>query len=311
MKRMTTLLLTAVLLLSLIACGAKDAWQEQYDLGMRYLNDGNYEDAIIAFEAAIEIDAKRPEAYLGAAEVYIAVDDVDAAITILEKGLAATGDNSLQARLDEIKNGSFSDFLGRKRRVSHYDGAGDLSYWLNYEYNDPEHKERRTGITSYSSNGEPIQHLEEQYDEQGREIYGLYSSFGDGTMVGATSSYNNEGYLERVVRDSGEAQIYYRNEEGQIIRGDNYSQEGVLENYTVYEYGSDYHKRNTYDANGTLVYCNIDYYDQQGQQIRHEQYDGNGNMTICNIYEYAADGRLVAVNHYNGNGEFTGQTTYN
>lgn len=38
-------------------------WQEQYDLGVRYLNDGNYEEAIIAFTAAIEIDPKKPQAY--------------------------------------------------------------------------------------------------------------------------------------------------------------------------------------------------------------------------------------------------------
>ena len=56
MKRIITLLLTVLLLPSLVACGAKNAWQEQYDLGMRYLNDGNYEEAIIAFTAAIEID---------------------------------------------------------------------------------------------------------------------------------------------------------------------------------------------------------------------------------------------------------------
>ncbi len=102
MKRMTTLLLTALLLLALIACGAKDAWQEQYDLGMRYLNDGNYQEAVITFTAAIEIDPKRPEAYLGAAEAYIGMGDTDSARKILEKGLAATGDQKIQDKLDEL-----------------------------------------------------------------------------------------------------------------------------------------------------------------------------------------------------------------
>ena len=109
-KRITALLLAAILLLSLAACGAKDPWQEKYDLGMRYLNEGNYQEAVIAFEAAIEIDPKRPEAYLGAAEAYIAADDIDAAIAILEKGYAATNDDTLKKRLDEIKSGTFSDY---------------------------------------------------------------------------------------------------------------------------------------------------------------------------------------------------------
>ena len=95
MKRITALLLTALLLLSLAACGGKGSWQEQYDLGMRYLNEGNYQEAVIAFEAAIKIDPKRPEAYLGAAEAYTGLGDADSARKILEKGYAETNDSTL------------------------------------------------------------------------------------------------------------------------------------------------------------------------------------------------------------------------
>jgi len=102
MKRITALLLTALLLLSLAACGGKDAWQEQYDLGMRYLNDGNYQEAVIAFEAAIEIDPKRSEAYLGAADAYVGLGDYASARKILEDGLDATGNRKIQKRLDEL-----------------------------------------------------------------------------------------------------------------------------------------------------------------------------------------------------------------
>ena len=102
MKRITTLFLTGLLLLSLIACGAKGAWQEQYDLGMRYLNEGNYQEAVIAFEAAIEIDTKRPEAYLGAADAYVGLGDYASARSILERGYAETGDGSLKSRLDAL-----------------------------------------------------------------------------------------------------------------------------------------------------------------------------------------------------------------
>ncbi len=102
MRRFTTLLLTALLLLSLVACGGKGAWQEQYDLGMRYLNEGNYEEAVIAFTAAIEIDAKRPEAYLGAADGYVGLGDYASARSILERGYAETGDESLKNRLDAL-----------------------------------------------------------------------------------------------------------------------------------------------------------------------------------------------------------------
>lgn len=58
-------LILLVVLLCLSACGqsAESTWQEQYDLGVRYLSEGNYEEAIIAFTAAIEIDAEQPETF--------------------------------------------------------------------------------------------------------------------------------------------------------------------------------------------------------------------------------------------------------
>ena len=83
MKRICSLALTLILILGLAGCAQKAAdaptWQEQYDLGIKYLEEGNYEEAIIAFNAAIEIDPKRPEAYIGLADVYTALGDTDAA----------------------------------------------------------------------------------------------------------------------------------------------------------------------------------------------------------------------------------------
>ena len=68
MKRFFYILLAALLLLSLAACAKTPAaelttepadeapdWQTKYDLGVRYLSEGNYQEAILAFEAAIEI----------------------------------------------------------------------------------------------------------------------------------------------------------------------------------------------------------------------------------------------------------------
>ena len=113
MKRFTALLLAVLLLLSLAACGGKNTWQEQYDLGMRYLNEGNYQEAIIAFETAIKIDPKRPEAYLGAAEAYVGLGDTDSARKMLEDGISNCEDiDGLLERLDALNSGG-SDSTGR------------------------------------------------------------------------------------------------------------------------------------------------------------------------------------------------------
>ena len=125
MKRFTALLLAVLLLLSLAACGGKNTWQEQYDLGMRYLNEGNYQEAIIAFETAIKIDPKRPEAYLGAAEAYMGLGDTDSARKILEKGYAATNDDTLKPlsyeapQIEELYSEDF-DYTDSMGNSGHY-----------------------------------------------------------------------------------------------------------------------------------------------------------------------------------------------
>ncbi len=109
MKRFFYILLAALLLLTLAACAKTPAaeltteptdeapdWQTQYDLGVRYLSEGNYEEAILAFEAAIEIEPKRPEAYKQLAEVYYALGEDEKAEDILRQGYEETGDNSLK-----------------------------------------------------------------------------------------------------------------------------------------------------------------------------------------------------------------------
>jgi len=124
-------------------------WQEQYDLGVRYLSEGNYEEAIIAFTAAIEIDPKQApayvgrgnayvgsgeteaniataqmdykqaikldetnaEAYLGLANVYILLNDYDKALEVLNQGLEKTGNNEqLATKIFEIENSSSDDY---------------------------------------------------------------------------------------------------------------------------------------------------------------------------------------------------------
>ena len=73
MKRVYNWLLIVVLVLGLCSCGqsTEAQWQEQYDLGIRYLSEGNYEEAIITFTAAIEIDPNRAEAYMGRGDAYV------------------------------------------------------------------------------------------------------------------------------------------------------------------------------------------------------------------------------------------------
>ena len=89
-----------MLAMMLAACSGQNTatWQEQYDLGVRYLSEGNYEEAIIAFTAAIEIDPKHPEAYIGLADAYIGTGDFNRAEESLLNGQAECGDSEMFSR---------------------------------------------------------------------------------------------------------------------------------------------------------------------------------------------------------------------
>lgn len=105
MKQILASFTALALLLGLCACSAKveeSTWQEQFDLGVRYLSEGNYEEAILVFTAAIEIDPMQAKTYEKLADVYFALGDLEMALATLQDGYAATGDARLQARIDEL-----------------------------------------------------------------------------------------------------------------------------------------------------------------------------------------------------------------
>lgn len=114
-KRICVLLLV---LLTLCACskkaeqvpdiervtnGIESNWQEQYDLGIRYLLEGNYQEAILAFEAAIEIDPKQETVYIKYAEAYERQENYAAALQVLQRGINETESSELLQEVNRIK----------------------------------------------------------------------------------------------------------------------------------------------------------------------------------------------------------------
>ena len=156
-QKLGGVLLAVVLLLTACSGQGTGSWQEQYDLGVRYLSEGNYEEAILAFTAAIEIDPSRAEAYagrggayiasgeteenlataladyeaaleqdealaaawLGLADVYIRQGDFDDALETLREAVEHTDDPAVAEKLAEMEGGTFTDSAGLRRRVNH------------------------------------------------------------------------------------------------------------------------------------------------------------------------------------------------
>lgn len=77
-------------------------WDDYYSGGSALLSGECYDAAATSFKIAIEIDPLRPEAYIGAAQAYIALDDAERAKAILEKGYEETLSEDIKLALEEL-----------------------------------------------------------------------------------------------------------------------------------------------------------------------------------------------------------------
>ena len=152
MRRICQVLLYVLLVTNLCACGQKfPIWQEQYDLGVRYLSEGNYEEAIIAFTTAIEIDPKVSDGYLKLAEAYIKLDAPEQAAQTLYDGWKNCPDDTqvFEDALQELgyridKNGMLVSLLELEESAfSAYQEILDILYygildqWAGIDYESP------------------------------------------------------------------------------------------------------------------------------------------------------------------------------
>lgn len=79
---MAAFLLLGILIVSLVVFGGADPNRAATlcNLGNRYLSELKYEQAIAVYEAAIEIDPKAEDAYIGLADAYIGLVDYESVV---------------------------------------------------------------------------------------------------------------------------------------------------------------------------------------------------------------------------------------
>ena len=254
MKRVLCVLLAAAMLLGMAACADTEKdWQEQYDLGMRCLEDGDFEEAILAFSAAIEIDPNRPEAYMGRAEAYMGMDETEKALEDYKKARRAAKKSDdyedLVDELDELiealeeiiddpdeDNGPTPvDRASRLDRVETRGSGGELVYRYEMHYDD---NGRLAEVVSqmYSETGNVLGQYSNRffYDEGGRLIRAVYGDTGE-----ATYTYDGEGrLLEYSYADGGWVHGTYEYDgNGWLLR----SLEETQISSTVTEYTCDGH----------------------------------------------------------------------
>ena len=321
MKKRCRIIFLWLLLFSLTACSGQSRWQKQYDLGMQYLTEGNYEEAIVAFNAAIEIepkearayvgrgsayiksgeteenlaaaladyqkavelDAQNSEAYLGIADVYIRQGDYDMALEILNEGLEKTGKNEMIAdKISEIESGNIMDSSGKTRRRSGYNATGTIIWYHELAYN-PDGS--TASITAYDGSDNQIGHVDLAYDEDGK----------------ATVSY--------WYTDSGEVGklTYEYDTAGNIVREEEYDKNGSLWSILICSYDSSGNciQRENYSADGELQATYSMEYNEQGWIVRQSHYGSDGQLYGYDLFKYNANGERTETESYNADGQLT------
>jgi len=108
--------LTMVLLLSLFACGVPTPIPNPpLVLGENYLSELDYEQALLQFDQAIEIEPKNPRGYLGKADALLHLDRQAEAASALATGAKATrGDTraALKAARAKIEKSPIDGYIG-------------------------------------------------------------------------------------------------------------------------------------------------------------------------------------------------------
>ena len=293
-------------------------WQEQYDLGVRYLSDGNYEEAIIAFTAAIEIDPKRSpayvgrgdayvlsgetkdnltaarldyekaieldevlaEAYLGLADVYIRKGDYDKALEILEQGLEKSGENEkISGKIDEINSGNISDSSGNARRMTSYDPSGAVQWWHDYTYTP---QGREDSVTAFNASGDQIGYMKLSYNETGRPL--IHYNY---------SSETGELSRQELTYDAN----------GNMITSVTYDTDGAVLWRVAYTYDANGNIISdiAYNPDGTVMDATTNTYNSAGQVIRRDQTNASGS-TYYTLYEYDAQGNQTKSSWYSEDG---------
>lgn len=355
MKKITNYLFILAILAGITACGNNAdtqsepnalTWQEQYDLGIRYLSEGNYEEAIIAFTAAIEIDPKQAlayvgrgdayvtsgetkenlaaaqadyekaieldetnaEAYLGLADVYIRQGNYDKALQVLKNALSKTKNNqSILDKIAEIESGNIVDSAGKIRRLSTFDDNGNLIWYHTYDYDEYG---QESAIDAFDGSGILLGHIDVTQDT------GMWGySYDTGEMTQGIYEYDEKGRMSKVTlsEPGGPPTSYVVCEYGTggDYRQSQYNIDGALTGYTDYDYeNGNMVEYRSYDTEGELYYRGVRNYDSDGNLVKQSSFNGGGELIGSIAYAYDETGEMEREDHYDGNGNLTFSQSY-
>lgn len=201
MKRIFALLLALCLL---CGCNVAARWQEQYDLGMRYLNEQNYEEAILAFTEAIRIDKNNVDAYVQLANLYEQLDRLEKLREVLTQAVEATGDEALATRLAALPPALPAAYMDHMQYMDGLGYSATYDYWTNYQPATPELEAALAPVLAMARGvdepADPLYLLSEEFEvavtpwgDSEQHTY-FWTQLSDGSLVTVGVDHNETGH---------------------------------------------------------------------------------------------------------------------
>lgn len=298
-KRSVVFGMLLVILLS--ACNRESRWQKQYDLGIQYLTEGKYEEAIVAFNVAIEIEPNQVLAYIGRGSAYISSgeteENLNAALADYQKAIELDAQNAdayfgvadvyvrqgeYEAALEILKNDLGE--IGDGERVIRMISEIGMQYLTEGKH--------EKAIAAFSTAIEIDSRALEAY--LGRAAAYLGSGETEENLAAAQADYERVIALDEMNADGylGLADVLIRM--GEYDRAQEVLRDGLeaTDNEQIRE------KLEEIES-GMIV-------DESGKVRRRSFYDGNGILGSYVEYTYDAEGRQNSATSYDAGGMQTG-----
>lgn len=306
---------------------------EQLSLGQKYLDELDYEQAIAAYEAVLEIDPKNEEAIVKLIESYFEIEEYDLAISLVNEEEENIFSVESIDKIEDIQERIDSNI--EKARVSFIE---NLLIEQGLELSDLIKFDGEGNVVEYDETGAYI-NKKKFYDEEGK-ITLAEEYFEDGSII-LTYEYNENGDLVREIYPDGSVGMSYEYDEeykllceilpsGEVMASYEYDQDGNLVSKILsygsshkYEYDSDNNliqdMNYGIDEDGEQFVYSISYYDKNNNLVkyyiggnpgRYEEYEYDENGNKIKYIEYYEDGTMEDWIEYNENGNWTKQKFY-
>ena len=263
----------------------------QLVLAEKYMSELNYDAAILAYKAAIEIDPRCEKAYVGLVDLYIAMGDYDNAEEVV-----AQAENNLDAEA----------VLALKEKTRTLLALDDIG--VDNENTNTE--ETETSVEETSESEPYLRYMQAtSFDSEGnitsieKDIYDVYGNVINVTFYAADGTEYSSWEYQYDENDNRIMSAHY-DENKQLTSKTEYDSNGnVLININYNENGDiEQHIENTYDENGNNIKF-ISYfsdgsietqveYDTNGNILGRLIYDENGNVASQIACEYENDGSI-------------------